>query len=315
MMMERTERRLARGNQLNAFNEEFDAIVERGVFRKLTDAEISRWSGPVHYTPLTEMYKKGDNVTTPLRICSNSAMMYKGKSLNSVLIKGGNSAPDLFAMLVKFRFYPVGLTRDCTKFYNCVFSSERDQHLRRVLWRHGDTSQAPSEYVQTTLAFGDGPAGDTAGVCLVKTAAKVEAEYPAAAEAVKNPFVDDIITGSSSRAAAEQLSMDIDKVLESGGFAAKPPHITGQSGTQGVLGLVWDKESDLLFVPVRVNPSGRTRGLHEQPDIPLDRVGSDFPAKLTKRQLWRIVQGQYDPLGWLSPYTIRFKLLLREVSV
>ena len=121
MMMERTERRLARGNQLNAFNEEFDAIVERGVFRKLTDAEISRWNGPVHYTPLTEMYKKGDNVTTPLRICSNSAMMYKGKSLNSVLIKGGNSAPDLFAMLVKFRFYPVGLTRDCTKFYNCVF--------------------------------------------------------------------------------------------------------------------------------------------------------------------------------------------------
>ena len=64
-----------------------------------------------------------------------------------------------------------------------------------------------------------------------------------------------------------------------------------------------------------MNPTGRTRGLHEQPDIPLDCVGLDFPAVLTKQQLWRIVQGQYNPLGLLSPYTIRFNLFLREVSV
>jgi hypothetical protein len=38
------------------------------------------------------------------------------------------------------------------------------------------------------------------------------------------------------------------------------------------------------------------------------------PDHITKRMLWRVAQGQYDPLGLLSPYTIRLKLLMRGMA-
>ena len=77
-----TERHLACSYQLNVFNEEFDTIVARCTLciQKIDgqgDFAVE-WAGTC-YMPLTKMYKKGDNVTTPLRICSNLAMMYKFK--------------------------------------------------------------------------------------------------------------------------------------------------------------------------------------------------------------------------------------------
>jgi hypothetical protein len=34
---------------------------------------------------------------------------------------------------------------------------------------------------------------------------------------------------------------------------------------------------------------------------------------ITKRELWRVAQRQYDPLGLLCVFTIRFKLLMRSM--
>ncbi len=38
-----------------------------------------------------------------------------------------------------------------------------------------------------------------------------------------------------------------------------------------------------------------------------------LPEVITKRELWRVVQGQYDPLGLLCAFTIRFKILMRSI--
>jgi hypothetical protein len=55
-------------------------------------------------------------------------------------------------------------------------------------------------------------------------------------------------------------------------------------------------------------------GLHLMDNVELD----DEPEKallevITKRELWRVAQGQYDPLGLLCGFTIHFKVLMRTM--
>jgi hypothetical protein len=47
--------------------------------------------------------------------------------------------------------------------------------------------------------------------------------------------------------------------------------------------------------------------LNEEPEKAL-------PEVITKRELWRVAQGQYDPLGLLCAFTIRFKILMRNIT-
>ncbi len=40
-----------------------------------------------------------------------------------------------------------------------------------------------------------------------------------------------------------------------------------------------------------------------------------LPNRITRQVLWRAAQSQYDPLGLLSVYMVRWKLLMRKVTL
>ena len=61
---------------------------QRGVLRKLRKDELESWIGPIHYISIHEVYKDEKCATTPVRLVSNSALKHKGRSLNSLLMKG-----------------------------------------------------------------------------------------------------------------------------------------------------------------------------------------------------------------------------------
>ena len=312
---DRMEKRLEREGKLQEFNGAFEEGLGRGVYRLLTQEEEENWNGPVHYTLLTESYKEGPQATTPIRVCSNSSLSYKGTSLNDFLIRGPSTINNILAVTLGFRFHEVGFTRDIRKFYQCIRSTPRDQHIRRVIWGK-DEKGRPRTYVHTTLAFGDSCAGSSAQLALEMTAEKYGQNKDEAVKAlISQTYVDDIASGGKTEVEVEKVSRDIDEILEKGGFSAKPLHRTGQDGQIAVLGMMWDKKTDQLFVPLRFNTSARRKGIHLQQDTPLDALGNNFPPTLTRRQIWRIVQSQYDPLGLLAPLTLRLKLLLRAVAI
>ena len=79
-----------------------------------------------------------------------------------------------------------------------------------------------------------------------------------------------------------------------------------------VLGLIWETEEDRLRVDLKLNLGARRAGLHLLDNVELeDDPGRALPDVITKRELWRVAQGQYDPLGLLCGYTVRFKILMR----
>ena len=311
------EKRLAKAQQLDSFQVQFSEAVDRGVFRKLTDQEREDYHGPVNYITLTESYKEGAQVTTPIRLCMNSSMKYCGVSLNDILMKGPSSLNDIYSVLLNFRKYEVAFVKDITKFYQSILATERDQHLRRVLWRGGDSATKPDIYITTTVNFGDRPAG-----CITLTALRKTAELfghidEEAAEKLKHDnYVDDICSGGSCREDAERISKNMDLIASYGGFKFKTTTMSGDH-TEGsslkILGTGWHTAEDALVVEIKVNPSEKRKGAKTAPDLKWEELTNDLPVEVTKRVVWRIVLGQFDLLGLLSVFTIRLKLVMRDL--
>jgi hypothetical protein len=82
-----------------------------------------------------------------------------------------------------------------------------------------------------------------------------------------------------------------------------------------VLGLVKETQQDRLQEDVKLNTGGKVGGARVLEDIDLEGdLDRAMPGAITKRVLWRVAQGQYDPLGLLCAFTIRFKIIMRSLS-
>ena len=83
----REEKKLVKEGLLDAFNAEFDKMVQHGALVELSEECMNAWRGPVHYTSLQHVVKP-ESSTTPLRIVSNSSLSDRnGNSLNSIMMK------------------------------------------------------------------------------------------------------------------------------------------------------------------------------------------------------------------------------------
>ncbi len=350
-LMEGLERQLERSGRLNEFNEGFEDAIRRGVF--IPVAEPDTYAGPVNYISLVVAYKEGPHATTPLRICLNSSLKYRGRSLNSVLVKGPPALNELFGVALRFRRWPVAFVRDIKKFYQSVAASERDQHLRRILWRGGDASRRPTTYRSATVNFGDRPAGAVAQTALRNTAIKYSDVHPEAADTIEHAsYVDDTVGGGEDRTHAQSVSDGVQAVASGGGFQYGDAVMSGdevEGDVRKVLGIPWCPSGDTIGVDARVNYHAKVRGARGGPDHDIggggdgggsggdngsggdggsgvgdagaaaprgvgEAVWSGLPARLTRRLIWRVSLGQFDLLGLLAPFLLRFKLLMRDLS-
>ena len=310
------EKRLVRNKDLENFNVQFKDAVDRGVFLELSKEDIKFYKGPVNYVTITEAYKEGEQVTTPLRLCMNSSMKYRGLSLNDILMKGPSALNNIYSVLLNFRVYPVGFVKDISKFYQSVLASPRDQHLRRVLWRDGDGNKEPKTFITRTVNFGDKPAGCVALTALRETAELYKNINPEASRKLKDDnYCDDVTTGDETRERALETSESMNLIVEKGGFKFKTTVMSGDEGEpRRVLGTGWDTNTDSLFIEVKVNVSPKRKGVHTLPNIQFENIKEEFPEILTKRIIWRVVLGQFDLLGLASVFLIRLKLLMRDLS-
>ena len=312
--MKSLEKRLLKNNNMEKFNEQFKDAVDRQVFVEIKEDE--EYDGPVNYITMTEAFKDGEGVTTPLRLCMNSSMKYQGISLNDILMKGPSSLNNIYSILLNFRTYPVAFVKDVAKFYNSVIASERDQHLRRVIWRNCDQQADVKIYKTRCVNFGDKPAGAVALTAMRNTADLYRSIDEEAADKLRDDsYVDDTSSGADTRERAVELSMNMEKIAAMGGFKFKKTTMSGDDADPiRILGTGWDTRDDTLFLEVKVNTSNKVKGLRKEPDIELDDILNNFPDVLTKRIIWRIVLGQFDLLGLASVFFIRLKLLMRDLS-
>jgi len=317
------EKRLAKQGHTEEFNEEFYKTVEHGVFKEITREEMAAWDGPVNYISMVEAFKEGPHSTTPLRICMNSSLKQPqpvSLSLNDCLVKGPSALVDLFTVTLRIREHRYALKKDLSKFYQIVDADPIAQNLRRVMWRGGDMSAEMKVYITMTVNFGDKPAGCIAIAASRETAAMDEGEFREAAWFLQNrTSMDDAMAGADSMEHLRTLSGELEAVAKRGGFEFKETLMFGDEEDENgephkVLGLIWETEANRLRVDVKLNLGAKKVGLHPMENIKLDEEPEKaLPDVITKRELWRVAQGQYDPLGLLCAFTIRFKILMRSI--
>ena len=72
-MQESTERRLQKLDKTEEANAVFNKLIENGALVEISAAELSTWTGPIHYLPIQAVIKE-ESVTTPLRLVTNSSL-------------------------------------------------------------------------------------------------------------------------------------------------------------------------------------------------------------------------------------------------
>jgi hypothetical protein len=283
------------------------------VFKKLTEEELKKWTGPVNYISMVVAYKEGAHSTTPLRICLNSAMKQPSskKSFNDLLMKGLSALTDLYEVTLGHREFVFALAADIKKLYNGIKVDLITMNLRRILWRDGQQEKEPDTYITTTVAFGDKPAGCIAITAVRETAKRYQHLCPQAAWFIQNrAYVDDLTGGADSLEELEEIGLGMKKIIELGGFTLKETIKSGDpvkdlTNLRKILGIKWDTEKDRLLLDVKVNFSDKRRGARICPDVDLSEIEAHVPKVITKRLLWRVSMTLFDPLGLASVFLIR----------
>ena len=183
------------------------------------------------------------------------------------------------------REHHYAITKDLSKFYNCVLADPVAQHTLRVIWRDGDLEAAPKVYCTTTVNFGDKPAGCLAIAAIKETADLFGGDGKAAYFLKNRTYVDDCVAGSNSKSELEKISKELEEIVAKGGFKFKKTHMTGDLIKDGepikVLGLIWNTEKDEFQVDVKVNFSGKRGGVHTAPNVDLDEYLADKDLQQT----------------------------------
>ena len=157
--------------------------------------------------------------------------------------------------------------------------------------------QNPRIYVVTVVNFGDRPAGRIAVAAFRKTAEMSYEEHPIESTMIQNnSYMDDIIHSVNGREKAEEITNNIDKVLDKGGFQIKNWVINGVSQSRSihlvaedacgrVLGMLWNPSADIIYFKAKLNFSTKKKKVNFQPNLTRDNVIESIPSELSKRSI------------------------------
>lgn len=256
---------------------------------------------------------KPDSTTTKLRVVFNaSSKTSSGLSLNDLMECGPKLHQDLQAVLIRWRTYEHVFSADCEKMYRMILVAENMQPLQKILWRN-DIHEPIQEYDLCTLTFGEKAAPYLALRTLKQLAQDEAHKYPLAAQVIEREvYVDDVMSGAHCIATALEKQQQLINMLKSAGFNLRKwssnhpallehlpedqknkPIVFKDKETTKALGLQWIPQSDKFTFKNKNNDT------------------NDKP--LTKRMLLSQISKLFDPLGWLTPITIKAKLLFQTV--
>ena len=283
--------------------------------------------GPVFFIPHHEVLKP-DSKSTPFRIVFNTSANFHGYILNEYYAKGPQMINNLLGILLRFREERFAMVGDIRKMYHSIKLSLQDEMMHLFLWRNLDENKDPDEYAITAVNFGDRPSAAVAIAALQKNVDLGENASQKAKNAIKNnSYMDDILESCPNLDEGLKLMKEIEDILKQGGFYMKE-WITSQvdkivfKGDQEeistpkeiekekILGLEWERERDEFHFKAKLNFSMRKRKVSIQPDLKRSEVPENIPCVLTKRQILAQVNGIFDPLGLISPFTAKAKILL-----
>ncbi|XP_038221498.1 uncharacterized protein LOC119839325 [Zerene cesonia] len=255
------------------------------------------------------------------RLVFDSAAQSHGICLNDELLEGPDLLLPLPGILFRFRERAVAVTADIKEMFLQIKIRAEDQPAQQFLWRGNERNSPPQHYKMTSMIFGAASSPFMAHYVRNHNAQMHADEYPMALEAITNGhYMDDMVVSYNSVEEARRAIKETQIVHAAAGFtlrewsasnehvlkdiprelrATTPTQLGGAQQTPKILGLMWDAERDELGFNTSMNR------------VPAEVRERERPP--TKREALSAVMSIYDPLGLLSHYTIRAKIILQSL--
>ncbi|GFR22547.1 integrase catalytic domain-containing protein [Trichonephila clavata] len=287
--------------------------LDEGIIEKVTNPFVPT-NNPVFYLP-HQVIIKNEALTTKLRIVFDaSAHEEKQFSLNDCLFQGVNLNPNILDLLISFRSNKIAILADVEKAFLQISLAPKDKDVVRFLIDNGENSV--NVYRFNRVLFGVNASPFLLAATIKTHIEKYVEKYPDTVRILDHCFyVDDLVTGEDDVESAFDLSSTAAKIMSDAGMNLRKwisndcrlmkqwqlehfDHLNMDdfvNHPHRVLGLLWDPQNDYLSL--------RLNGL-------LDFLQK---RKNTKRFLLMAAGRIFDPLGFVSLFTIRFKILFQEI--
>ncbi|XP_045210548.2 uncharacterized protein LOC123561953 [Mercenaria mercenaria] len=307
------KRKLSRDNVLHEmYTKTVTNYIDKGYAKEVTNEGSNSkriWYLPHH--PVTNVNKPGK-----VRVVFDCAAKYKDISLNSQLIQGPDMMNSLVGVLTRFRQEQIAISADIEAMFHQVRVCEKDcDALRFLWWPGGNMSKTPKTYCMRVHLFGATSSPSCAAYALKKTASdnadKFEAEVISTVD--RNFYVDDCLKSVPSVKEAVNLAADLQSLMRLGGFRLAK----WISNSRTVLNTIPDSERAPTVVSLDsgdVLPCDRALGVNwnvKNDTITFKIKVADKP--LTRRGILSIVSAIFDPLGFVSPVTLRAKAIVQNL--
>lgn len=257
-----------------------------------------------------------------VRLVLDAACKTHSISFNDLLLAGPDLLKSLIGILLRFRRFRVAFKSDKKDMFLKIKIRQEDQDAQRFLWRGRDRSGIPEECIFVSMFFGSKSSPVSALFIKQKNAEKFRSIYPQAAESiVENSYMDDYLdsvdtVGEARDRISQVIEISKHANWEMHSWASNIPDlfsdmpqiqtpnqsvfpVSSIENVEKILGLKWVNVSDDFIFQVNKNKIS-------------DEIisGEKVP---TKREFLSIIMSIFDPLGFLTPYTIRSRILMQDV--
>ncbi len=314
---------------LRVYDDVIQDQLKRGIFETIPTDETPTM---VHYLPHHAVIKQSSSTTKVRIVYDSSARSASNPSLNDCLFKGPKFNQLVFDILVRFRAYRIAVTADLEKAFLMVSIDESDRDVLRFLWIDNLSKESPEviAYRFTRVVFGVSSSPFLLNATIrYDLESHLKTDEKVILRLLRSTYVEDIVYTEEE---ALDLCLRSKEIFQKGGFNLRK-FVASSRPLQAHLDRLECQESSM---PLQHEPtySESTLGTVHSPgsstehkvlgvqwDLELDQIRfdvsniADLARRLapTKRNVVSTIGKFYDPLGFLSPVVIRFKVLFQQL--
>ncbi|XP_028301819.1 uncharacterized protein LOC114462917 [Gouania willdenowi] len=305
-----TERRLKRDPEKAAiYSAEINKLIKAGYVKKLHPKDVGQ-SAEAWYLPHHLVCHNNKP-----RLVFDCSFRFQDVSLNEQLLPGPTLGPSLVGVLLRFRQHQVAVSSDIRAMFHQISLLPEYRPLLRFIWRDLRCEDQPDVYEWQVLPFGTTSSPCCAIFALQQHARNHQDTHPEVLQSVQQSFyVDNCLESFPTISTARQRVDQLRTLLAEGGFDLRQ-WASNQSTV--ITHLPTDARSSATeqwLSQSRTDPLEPTLGLRW--NCAADTLSYQYRiiehSTLTMRTAYQVLASQYDPLGFMVPFTTRAKVLIQQ---
>lgn len=310
--LQNTEKKLLKDRELGEkYGTIIDDYLKKGYIEKVENIDIN--GDECWYLPHFPVIRP-DKETTKVRIVFDGAAKFNGQSINDAIYQGPKLQQDLIKVLLRFRKFPVALVCDIAEMYLQIGIHPEDRKYQRILWRNLDQSATPKVYQFKRMVFGINSSPFQAQFVLQEHARRNIESYQIAAEAfLESTYMDDTMDSKETDEEGKELYRQLSTLSNSANMYARK---WLSNSTEVLKNIPESDRANKIDLDAGELPSIKTLGIVWNPKEDLFTYHAKEQVQdeqNTKRSLLRSMATLFDPLGFLSPFIIRVKVIMQEL--